>query len=194
MRKEDKLAISKEKLLEATLRLMEKCTDSAEVTSRAIAAEADVPLGMINYCFGSREELLYESFAQNKDEYLSDERFSSIISSDMSPKEKIRSLHHLVADFLINEFKYTRAITGHLLLNRDLTQGLNTYPLVKEHYGSSKEDWEIKLISYQLSSMMQLIIYRLDDMNDFLGLDLRNGDDIHKLIDFQIDLLLKEDL
>ena len=193
MRKEDKLAISKEKLLEATLRLMEKCTDPSEVTSRAIAAEADVPLGMINY-FGSREELLYESFAQNKDEYLSDERIASIISSDMSPKEKIRRLHHLVADFLINEFKYTRAITGHLLLNRDLTQGLNTYPLVKEHYGSSKEDWEIKLISYQLSSMMQLIIYRLDDMNDFLGLELRNGDDIHKLIDFQIDLLLKEDL
>ena len=192
MRKEEKTTITRNKLIEAASKLMLNSDDPQKVTSRAIAAEAGVPLGMINYCFGSREELLYEAFCQNKDEYLADGRFTSIINSDLTPKEKVRQLHYLVADFLVSEYKYTKAITGHILLNRDLTQGLNTLPLVRLHYGDTRGEWEIKLISYQLSSMMQLVIYRLKEMDDFLGMELEAKSDMHRLIDLQIDLLLVE--
>ena len=58
MRKEDKLNITKEKLLDATVNLMKSCDNPEKVTSRAIADEAGVPLGMVNYCYGSREGLL----------------------------------------------------------------------------------------------------------------------------------------
>ena len=190
MRKDDKLAISKEKILVAADRLLREADHHAEVTSRAIAAEADVPLGMINYCFGSREKLLYEVFVRNKDEYLTDDRIRSILTSDAGPKDKIRKMYYLVADFLIDEYKFTRAVMGYVLLNRDLTQGLTTYPLVKEHFGGQKEEWELKFISYQLSSMMQLVIYRLDDMQDFLDLDPDPKEEIHRIIDLQTDLLL----
>lgn len=192
MRKEDKLNITKEKLLDATVNLMKSCDNPEKVTSRAIADEAGVPLGMVNYCYGSREGLLYQAFCKDKDTYLKDPRFAEAISSDLPAKEKIRRLHYVVADFLVDEYKYTRAITGYILLNRDLTLGLQTLPLVKEHYGNTKEEWELKLISYELSSMMQLVIYRINDMSDFLGQDLSKKEELHKLIDLQIDLLLKE--
>ena len=48
-------------LIEAAEKLMGQCEDPNEVTARAITKEAGVNLAMINYCFGSREELLFEA-------------------------------------------------------------------------------------------------------------------------------------
>ena len=192
MRKEEKLEITKEKLITAATELLATCDDPNKVTSRAIAASAQVPLGMVNYCFGSREALLFEAFCRNRDRYLTDDRMVGILTADIPPKEKVRRLHYLVSDFLVNEYKYTHAITGYLLLNRDLMKGLTTLPLIKEHYGDTREEWELKMISYQLSSLMQLVIYRIDDMSNFLGKDLHVRDELHSLIDLQIDLLLED--
>lgn len=191
MKKEDKLNITKNKLIDAAYKLMHDCDDPAEVTSRAIASEAGVKLAMINYCFGAREALLLEAARRDEQEYLERFDFAKILRSKKSPKEKIRQMHYAVADYLINSYKFTKAVTGYVLLNRDLTQGLNSLPLVEEHFKNNqinKEEWELKLISYQLSSMTQLIIYRLDDMSDFLGKDVKK--DIREVIDLQIDMML----
>ena len=190
MRKEDKLQITKDKLINAAHDLMNSCVDPSEVTSRAIADRADVKLSMINYCFGSREALLFEALKKDEEIYLQDTQIRKVFNSKIAPKEKIRRLHYLVADYLINRFKFTKALTGYVLHNRDLQEGLNTLPLVREHYKVTKEEWEIKLIAYQLSSMMQLIIYRMEDMSDFLEVDIRK--EIRKIIDLQIDLLLED--
>ena len=58
MNKEEKLKITKDKLLEASAMLMENNDDPMKVTSREIAKAAGVQPAMINYCFGSREELI----------------------------------------------------------------------------------------------------------------------------------------
>lgn len=42
MRKSDKLDISKSKLIEATMELMDACVNPIEVTSRTIASKAGV--------------------------------------------------------------------------------------------------------------------------------------------------------
>ena len=62
MNKDEKLLNTKVKLMEATLHLMENREDPMQVTSREIASRAQVQPAMINYCFGSRENLIYETF------------------------------------------------------------------------------------------------------------------------------------
>jgi len=190
MKKEEKLLATKSKLIEATSVLMHEAKDPAEVTSRAIAEKAGVQLAMINYCFGSREELLFEAFKLEKQHYEQDPRIIDLLSKDIPPKEKIRQFYYMAVEYLIHQYKFTKAITGHVLLHRDLTEGLGSYPLVKAHYQGRKEEWEIKLISYQLSSMMQLLIYRSEDVSGFLEIDLNQEKDLHELVDREIDLLL----
>ena len=56
------LEATRNALLNSTAKLMTDCSEPSEVTSRAIAKESGVNLAMINYCFGSREGLLYEVF------------------------------------------------------------------------------------------------------------------------------------
>ena len=78
---------TREALLQAAGRLMTVCSDPSEVTSRAITKEAGVNLAMINYCFGSREALLFEVFSRLQHEAEQQNPvFRSIVQSEMPPK------------------------------------------------------------------------------------------------------------
>lgn len=192
IKRDEKLAVTKEKLLIAASELMNCCTDGSEVTSRAVAERAGVRLSMINYCFGSKEAMLYEAFVRKETEYLENPHMRSIIFLEISPKEKLKRLHYAAAEFLIGKYKFTRAITGYVLLHRDLSKEPASLPFVRAHFGDRKNEQECRLISYELSSMMQLVIYRLEDIKKHTGLDLRDREQLHSYIDMRIEMILGE--
>lgn len=190
MKKDEKLNITKEKLINAAAELMNECSDGSEVTSRAIAERAGVRLSMINYCFGSREALLFEAFSRSERVYKDDPGIKNIVLSELSPKEKLRRMHYVVAEFLVKEYKFTKAVMGYVLLHRDLSKEPSSLPYIRAHFGGRKSEEECRIIAYELSSMMQLVIYRLDDFREFSGFDLRDSKQLHGFIDMRIDMLL----
>ena len=60
------------------------------------------------------------------------------------------------------------------------------------HYAGRRTDKECKLIAYEISSMMQLIIFRKEDIKKDFGIDLDKEKELKKYIDMRIDLLLGE--
>ena len=192
MQKDEKLNITKEKLIDAAFALMEETDNPFNVTSRQIAERAGTKPSMINYCFGSRENLLYQTFQKQYMSFLDESEIKEIIASDISPKELIKKLHFVVAKCLVDNPKFTKAITSHVLFNRDLGKESFTFPYVKKHYAGKRSDEECKLIAYELSAMMQLIIYRKEDIKKDFGIDLDNDKELKKYIDMRVDLLLGE--
>ena len=190
MQKDVKLGITKEKLIDATFALMEELDDPLNVTSRQIAERAGVKPSMINYCFGSRENLIYQTFQKQYMSFLKDKDIENLIASDLSPKELLKKLHFAVAKCLVENPKFTKAITGYVLFNRDLSQESFSYPYVKKHYAGKKTDKECRLIAYELSSAMQLIVFRKDDIRESFGINLDNDKELKKYIDMRVDLLL----
>ncbi len=190
MQKDEKLNITKEKLIDATFSLMEEMEDPFNVTSRQIAERAGTKPSMINYCFGSRENLLYATFQKEYMSFLNETEVASLLASDLPPKELLKRLHLIVAKCLVENPKFTKAITGHVLFNRDLSKESFSFPYVKKHYASRRTDEECKLIAYELSSMMQLIVYRKDDIKESFGIDLDDEKELKKYIDMRVDLLL----
>ena len=190
MQKELKLGITKEKLIDATFALMEEADDPLNVTSRQIAERAGTKPSMINYCFGSRENLIYLTFQKQYMSFLKDKEIEKLIASDLAPKELLKKLHFVVAKCLVENPKFTKAITGHVLFNRDLSQESFSFPYVKKHYAGKKTDKECRLIAYELSAMMQLIVFRKDDIKESFGIDLGKDKELQKYIDMRIDLLL----
>ena len=190
MQKDVKLGITKEKLVDATFALMEELDDPLNVTSRQIADRAGVKPSMINYCFGSRENLIYQTFQKQYMSFLKDKNVEKLIASDLPPKELLKKLHFVVAKCLVENPKFTKAITGYVLFNRDLSQESFSFPYVKKHYAGKKSDEECRLIAYELSAMMQLIVFRKDDIKASFGIDLDNDKELQKYIDMRVDLLL----
>ena len=190
MQKDVKLGITKEKLIDATFALMEELDDPLNVTSRQIADRAGVKPSMINYCFGSRENLIYQTFQKQYMSFLKDKDVEKLIASDLPPKELLKKLHFVVAKCLVENPKFTKAITGYVLFNRDLSQESFSFPYVKKHYAGKKTDEECRLIAYELSAMMQLIVFRKDDIKASFGIDLDNDKELQKYIDMRVDLLL----
>ncbi len=190
MQKEIKLGITKEKLLDATFALMEEADDPLNVTSRQIAERAGTKPSMINYCFGSRENLIYQTFQKQYLDFLKEEPIAELIASDISPKELLKKLHFIVAKCLVENPKFTKAISPFVLFERDLSKESFSFPYVKKHYAGRKTDRECRLIAYELSSMMQLMICRKDDLKRDFGIDLDNDKELKKYIDMRVDLLL----
>ena len=192
MQKEAKTEITKEKLIAAATKLIDGCDDPFKVTSRQIAEESGMQAAMINYCFGSRENLIYEVFHRYYKAALHDADVEKILASKISPKDKLKKLHFLIAHFLIENHKLTRAITNLILFSRDLSEDSVSYGFIKQHFKGTRTDSECRLIAYELSTMMQLIIYRKDDIKTGMGIDLEKDKQLKHYIDMRIDLLLPE--
>ena len=190
MQKDVKLGITKEKLIDATFALMEEADDPLNVTSRQIAERAGTKPSMINYCFGSRENLIYQTFQKQYMGVLKDKEIEKLLASDLAPKDLLKKLHFIVAKCLVENPKFTKAITPYVLFNRDLSQESFSFPYVKKHYAGKKTDKECRLIAYEMSSMMQLIVCRKDDIKRDFGIDLTKDKELKKYIDMRIDLLL----
>ena len=190
MKKDEKLQLTKDKLVDAAFELMEKAEDPMAVTSREIAARAEVKPAMINYCFGSRENLIYNAFQKQYLSFLKDKEVEKVVNSDLPPQEILKKLHYVVADCLVKNHTFTKAITGFVLFKRDLGQESFSFNYVKKAYKGRKTDAECKLIAYELSTMMQLIIYRKEDIKKDFGIDLDDSEQLRHYIDMRVDLLL----
>ena len=195
MQKEAKTELTRQKLLDAVDSLITDSEDPIKVTSRQIAAVSGVQPAMINYCFGSRERLIYEVFLRKYEAALSDAKVQNIVESEKSPKDKLKALHFVIASFLVKNYSFTKAITSFVLFERDLSKEQFSYGLVKAHYAGKtgkdkKTNTECRMIAYELSTMLQLVLYRYEDIRDHLGLDLENPKKLRKYIDMRVDLLL----
>ena len=193
MNKDEKLQITKDQLLDATFSLMEEKDDPFQVTSREIAARAGVKPSMINYCFESRENLIYLTFQKQYLKFLEEKHVEELMKKDLPPKKFLKEIHYIIAECLVENPKFNKAITPSVLFKRELGHQSFSYPYVKKHYGKRKTEKECRLIAYELSTMMQLILYRKEDIKKGFGIDLDDKKQLRKYINMRVDLLLSED-
>lgn len=192
MTNEERIELTKKNLIDSTIRLMEKMESPLGVTSREIAREAKCTPSMINYCFGSREELIYSAFQQIYIGFQNSQTVENIKSEQLTPKEFLKEVYFQGAKFLTANYNFAKAISGFVLFKRDLAQESFTYKYVYEHYKGTKTEAECKFISYELSAMMQLVVYRMADIKESFGIDLKKDEEIRKLINLRVDLLLSD--
>mgnify|MGYP003293666811 FL=1 len=177
------IEVTKKALLEAAEKLMTKCSDPAEVTSRAIAKESGANLAMINYCFGSRERLLYEVFQKLlTDVQMKDTKFLEIMSSALPPKRKLAELHYKMMKLMLENYNYAQAVTKYILLNRSEDFGMESLPFIEEHYKGKKSTEECRLIAFELTSLHELAVLRYEELKKSCGMNLTDDKTLKKYV------------
>lgn len=170
-------------LKEAARKLLLNCNDWTEVTARAITKEAGVNLAMINYCFGTKEALIYEVFKDlQRDVIKCKPELLDILKSDMSPKEKLIEGYFQMIKLMMDYYSMSHAVVKFCVLNRKLDMDDGTYTLVKEHFQGRKTDGECILIAYELASVHELMALRYEEIRDNCGIDLTDEKVLRQII------------
>ena len=174
---------TKTALMDAAEKLMSECEDPADVTARAITQEAGVNLAMINYCFGSRENLIFEVFERLKTTAPKLEpAFARLLLSDLPPKEKLAEAHYHSMKLMLTNYKYCQALTRHILINRKIGDKRTSMRFIQEHYGDRKTEGECRLIAFELSSIHELAVLRHQEIKETCGIDLMDDETLRKYV------------
>lgn len=167
----------------ATRKLLFDCDDWTEVTARAITKEAGVNLAMINYCYGSKEALIYEVFKELQHDVLKCKpELTEILNSDLSPKEKLIEGYYEMVKLMLDYFSVSQAVVKFCVLNKRFDMDDGSCSLIKEHFNGEKTDGECALIAYEIASIHDLLVLRHDEIKETCGIDLTDDKVLRQVI------------
>lgn len=178
-------------LLLAAEKLMTEYDDPSKITARMLTKEAGVNLAMINYCFGSREALLFEVFDKLQSEAMnSNPSFRRILEDDKSPKEKLIEIYFHSMKLMLDNYNLARSVTKYVLMNREISAKRGSLKFIQAHFKDRKSESECRLIAYELASLHEIAVLRHEEIKNVCGIDLKNDDELKKYIRDHIDKFL----
>jgi len=182
---------SKEQILNAAVKLIQEGREPADITVRDIAAEANVQLGLINYHFGTKDELMYQAVGVLKYKIA-----SNIITKEEEDKnvaanaayQKFRKMLIELCEMSIKYSQYMRFTVEYELTKAEIVTPHYLIPLIREIYtassgGGKVSETGIRIKAYEIISILQLIFLRAKDMSNYFGFNVLNYDRMVEVID-----------
>lgn len=188
---------SKELLINVTTSLINDYNgDVSKVTIREIATKSNVSVGLINYLFGNKDNLISICVQKIILNVVTTFKPNLIIDSSLSnfdkAKHKLKSTAKQVFDFLFNN----KSIAKISILNdyNSYIDKSNSNMTIKGFLSvlNDLETDELQKgkISFYLTSTMQVAFIRSLTNSNYLGYDFNNKMDRDKFIDDLVDKLL----
>jgi len=181
---------SKEQILNSAVKLIQEGKEPADITVRDIAAEANVQLGLINYHFRTKDELMYQAVG-----VLRYKLASNIFTKDKDKSAYIRFREMLIeiCDMSVKYSQYMRFTVEYELTKAEIVVPQYIIPLIREIYATSSgaassggnkiSETSIRIKAYEIISILQLIFFRAKDISNYLGFDVLDYDRMVEIID-----------
>jgi AcrR family transcriptional regulator len=185
----------KEKIVDATIALIGKSASIESVTIRDIAAKAGVGVGLINYHFQTKENLINQCVQKIIGNVIS--RFDGMYQGlTMAPLDKLRFLTKATCTFLAQNQGISRiSILSDLFAGNasdNTSQTIEAYlPVIKEIWGDSKSEEEIFLSTHILIATLQSAFLRRNVFMQSTKIDFYDTEQRERLIDIIIDTIFK---
>jgi AcrR family transcriptional regulator len=178
----------REQIMQATIDLLGDQNDTDRITMRQIAEKAGVGLGLINYHFKTRDALINEAIGEMM--FHAAKPYFSIPSSvQENPAEAIKAIFRATAEIGIR-YSLARFTVQYALLQGNMEVPALIVPLIRQYFGSSKTDLEIRLMAFSMVTAIQVAYIRSDAFRLFAGVDIQNEQQCNEIIDVIVNLYL----
>lgn len=183
----------KDRIIEVTTQLInENQGDVSLVTARKIADRAEVGLGLINYHFGSKEQLVTECVQR-----IVSKQISVFAPTNVEGGSSIEDDKNRIADWAKQTFEFLYAnrsiirisILGDMQNNMPLSNSVYTQMGLEKGLLSAIDDKKKKQLIFILASTMQAAFMQDNVVNTRLGYDLSQREDREQYIDSLVDIL-----
>ncbi|MGJ7922223.1 TetR/AcrR family transcriptional regulator [Neobacillus sp. LXY-4] len=185
----------KERIMATTIALIEECDSIENVTIRDIAAKTGVGVGLINYHFQTKDNLINQCVQKiigniiNKFEVMSQ-------GVSLEPIEKLRFLIKATCTFLATNQGVSRvSILSDLVAGTtsdNTSQTINAYlPVVRSIFEDTKTDTEIYISTHILISTLQSAFLRSEVLLQSVAVDFYDKEQRDQFIDKVIERIFQ---
>jgi TetR/AcrR family transcriptional regulator, regulator of cefoperazone and chloramphenicol sensitivity len=179
---------AKEKLLQATLAILDEGTDPEQITTRDITKRAGMNIALINYHFQSKDNLIEQAvlvkMAVIVNEMYEPQNFSA------NPVEKLRSMLKKNAELVLHYYSLMKKGLSFELKNGSYFTVQTILPILKEIFEDRKTEQEIRLIALQLLVPLQTMSIYPEIYQKNLDTNMFDIVVLNHIIDTLIDNLL----
>lgn len=169
---------NKEAIIQATIALLRENGENLEaITVREICKSADVGLGLVNYHFGNKDNLIELCVERIINGIV--ENFQSIRekTKDLPPFEKLEYLGNMTLDFLFEHYAVSKISVLTDMKNPKPNDNTHrTYAAYLPLVAACRPDWDestVKRKTFCLISVMQQTFLRYETTSTILDIDLR---------------------
>lgn len=182
---------AKDKILEVTMKMLNDHMDPEQITVRDIADKAKVNLALINYHFGSKENLIFAATGNILNHIINQLHMSSDDSVGLPAYDRLLKTMIDIGDFTFNT--YHLSVIG---VSNELKHGSTDtisliLPVLNEYFKGKKSDTELKLFALQIITPLQVIFLNSEKYNEFLFTDLFDQQKRAAIIKQIVDNVLK---
>lgn len=188
---------ARENILEAATAMIRESGSVGKVTIREVAARAGVGIGLVNYYYGSKQNLVRDCVRRMISSVV--EKFAAIYGRlDVSAIDKIRYLAKSTGTF----FVFNPGVSRVAILmdledgsdNDNTAEMIRVYEeLIAQHVGGESETQQSYLMAHGLLAALQSAYLRRDVMLQRTGLDFYDDVQRETLIDQLVDGLFSSE-
>lgn len=157
----------KDQLIKAVVDLLDDEFEIEEITVRQIAYEANTSVGIINYHFGSKWNLIVAAVSSIIDEAVK-EAFEKLSNIEDTPNQKLRMFLKSIAIVVCKYQKYTQILIKDELLSSRFTTPETILDILREIKPELKEK-EVKYLAVQIVAPIQYIFLKSNGLKTYLG-------------------------
>lgn len=176
---------NKDLIIDKTIEMIEKNPEGLKnLTIREIARQCNIAIGLVNYHFSSKDELI--NVAVNKIINGIVEKFGAIRDEieNLSPVDKLVFLGDMTFDYLFDHYQISKiSILSDIdnpSENNNTERTFQAYVPIIKNIRPELSDFDVKTLAFQLVIVMQQSFVRHDIILRQFGVDLTDKEQRHK--------------
>lgn len=181
---------ARNRIIKAVTEIFDEDGDIGKITVRKVAERANVGVGLINYHFKTKDDLLGIAIGDLMVKMASG--FVTPGNSDLEPIPKLKKMLKELYGFAEKYEKLLQFTITHGLLNGDLKAPLFLVPVLREIFGGRKDEINLRIIALQIILPIQVTSLCPPAFLFYSGIDLRNESQRNNFIDTLVDNLVKQ--
>ncbi|MEL7657677.1 MAG: TetR/AcrR family transcriptional regulator [Bacillota bacterium] len=174
--------VTQQLIIDTAKALLEETDDVEKITVRQIAERANVGIGLINYHFKSKDNLLSIAIGDTMAKIILD--FSKSDSyADLSPIQKLNTMLKELYALSEQKEKLMRFIVSSDIMNGNMQTPLHLIPLLKQIFGDKKDDMELRILALQILYPIQVTGLNREAFYMYSGIDVSSEEQRSRFID-----------